>query len=97
MPGPSVQNCCRDKSGLILLENAFDIGEVATINYAASIDADVVIVPEVQREEIQSLPRQLQAWAKDRSSPALRETRKKITDRIKGLDFTTTYQCSPLH
>ena len=76
------------KSGLILLENAFDIGEVATINYAASIDADVVIVPEVQREEIQSLPRQLQAWSKDRSSPALREPRKKITDRIKGLDFT---------
>jgi hypothetical protein len=76
------------KSALILLENAFDIGEVATINYAASIDADVVIVPEVQREEIQSLPRQLQAWSKDRSSPALREPRKKITDRIKCLDFT---------
>jgi hypothetical protein len=76
------------KAGLILLENAFDIGEVATINYAASIDADVVIVPEVQREEIQSLPRQLQAWSKDRSSPALRETRKKITKRIEGLDFT---------
>lgn len=76
------------KSGLILLENTFDIGEVATINYAAFIDADVAIVPEVQREDIQSLPRQLHTWANDRSSPALRETRKKITDRIKGLDFT---------
>jgi hypothetical protein len=76
------------KSGLILLENGFDISEVATVNYAASIDADVVIVPEVKREEIQSLPRQLQAWSKDRSSPALRPTRRKITDRIKGIDFT---------
>ena len=76
------------KSGLILLENTFDIGEVAIINFAVSIDADVAIVPEVKREGLQSLPRQLQTWAKDRSSPALRETRKKITDRIKGLDFT---------
>lgn len=76
------------KSGLILLENAFDIGEVATINYAASIDADVAIVPEVQRDDIRSLARQLQTWAKDRSSHALRETRKKITDRIKGIDFS---------
>ena len=76
------------KPGMILLENGFDIGEVATINYAVTIDADVAIVAEVHREEIQSLPRQLQAWSKDRSSPPLRETRKKITDRIKGLDFT---------
>lgn len=76
------------KSGLILLENTFDISEVAIINYADSIDADVVIVPEVAREDILSLPRQLQAWAKDRSSPALRETRKKVTDRIRGLDFS---------
>lgn len=85
------------KSGLILLENGFDISEVATVNYAASIDADVVIVPEVKREEIQSLPRQLQAWSKDRSSPALRPTRRKITDRIKGLDFTKYQFATFLH
>jgi hypothetical protein len=77
------------RSGLILLENTCDIGAVATINYAISIDADVAIVPAVQREDIQSLPRELQTWAKDRSSPALLEVRKAITDRIKGVDFST--------
>jgi len=75
-------------SGLVLLENTFDISEVAIINYAASIDADIAIVPEVPREDILSLSRQLQAWSKDRSSPVLRETRKKIISRIRGLDFT---------
>src|ERR1035438_912679 len=65
------------------------MGSTLIINYAASIDADIILADAAEREELQSLPRQLQAWAKDRSSPALRETKKKITERIKGIDFTT--------
>ena len=79
----------RGKKGLVFLENPAEVGEVAIINYAASIDADIVLADSVEREELQSLPRQLQAWAKDRSSPALRETGEKITERIKEIDFTT--------
>jgi len=78
----------RGKKGLVFLENPAEVGEVSIINYAASIDADIVLADAVERDELQSLPRELQVWAADRSSPALRETKKKIAKRIKGIDFT---------
>lgn len=79
---------------LMVVENPGGLSEVAIVNYATSVDADIVLVDEVKRNEIFSLPRQLQSWAKDRSSPALRETRKKMTDRIKGIDFTSYEFCT---
>jgi CHAT domain len=79
----------RGKKGLVVLENPAEVGEVSIINYAASIDADIVLADEVERNELRSLPRDLQAWADDRSSPAFRDARKKITKRIQGIDFTS--------
>jgi hypothetical protein len=76
------------KKGLVLIENSAEVGEVSIANYAASIDADVVLVEPVEREQLQSLAQRLQAWATDRSSPALGEVKKEVTNRIKGLDFT---------
>ena len=73
------------KKGLILLERNAGVSEVAIVNYAASIDADIVIAPPVERLELLPLARQLQDWADDRSGPALREVRKKVTDRIKDI------------
>jgi hypothetical protein len=60
------------KKGLILLESSAGVGEVAIVNYAASIDADIVVAPPVERFELLPLARQLQEWADDRSGPALR-------------------------
>lgn len=73
--------------GVIVLESDAGIGEIAIVNYAASIDADVVVAPPVDRFELLPLARQLQEWAADRSGPALREVRKKVTERIEGIDF----------
>ena len=78
----------RGKKGLILLENSAEVGEVSIINYAASIDADVVLSKPVKRQQLQSLPRRLQDWAANHSSPACHEVRKSITHRIKGIDFS---------
>jgi len=72
-------------SGLVVIENDFEISEVAIANYAASIGADVVIVEQITRQEIQSLPRQIQEWSKDRSSPAIKDVRRKVTDRVKDI------------
>lgn len=74
--------------GLVVLENPSDIGEVSVINYAASIGADIALAEPVERNSLQSLPRQLHEWAADRSSPSFREVRRKLTDRIKGIDFS---------
>jgi hypothetical protein len=75
------------EKGLILLENDGGVGGIAVVNYAASIAADIVVVPPVERFELLPLARQLQEWADDRSGPALREVREKVTERIKDIDF----------
>ncbi len=75
-------------NGLVVIENDFEVSEVAIANYATSIGADVVIVDPIDRLEIQSLPRQLQTWSKDRSSQALKDVKRKIADRVKDIDFT---------
>jgi hypothetical protein len=78
----------RGKGGLVVIEDRGDVSDISAVNYAVSIDADAVIADAVQREELQSLPRQLNTWAADRSGDALREIRKKVTKRIRGVDFT---------
>jgi len=75
------------RKGLVVLENRAAVGEVSIINYAASIGADVVLAHPIERNSLQTLPRQLHAWAADHSSPAFREVRRKVADRIKGVDF----------
>ena len=82
---PNIQ--LNGKASLIVVENREEVGDVTIINYAAAIDADIVLVEPVERDETHSIARQLHAWAKDRSSGALGETRRKITCRIKDLDF----------
>jgi hypothetical protein len=75
------------KSGLIVLENSAGVPDLSVAIFALSIDADILLVPAVERDEVKDLPRQLQEWADDRSSQALRDARRKVTDRIKGIDF----------
>jgi hypothetical protein len=76
------------KAGLVVLENNEDVVEVAAVNYAAAIDADVAIVEPIDRRQLFSLPKHLAEWAQDRSSPALKDTRRKILDRVRGIDFS---------
>jgi hypothetical protein len=70
------------------MESLDEVAEVVILNYAASIDVDILLVDTVDRDDILPIARQLQEWSENRASQALRETRRKITSRIKGIDFT---------
>lgn len=76
------------KEGLVVLENNEGVDEVAAVNYAAAIDADIAIVEPIERRELFSLSGQLAAWANDHSSSALKDTRRKILDQVRGIDFS---------
>jgi hypothetical protein len=52
----------------VLIENRAEVAEIIATNYAASINADVILVEPVERDEIFPIARQLQEWAKNRSS-----------------------------
>lgn len=73
--------------GILVIENSRDVHDVAAVNYAFAIDADVVLVPPVDRQQIQSLPRQLHAWSNDHSHHAFEEVNRQISNRIEGINF----------
>ena len=73
--------------GMILIENAGSLHDVAAVNYAFAINADVVLVSPVDRDEIRLLPRQLHDWGNDHSHKAFHKVRRMISARIKGINF----------
>lgn len=73
--------------GVILIENEEDLDAVAAINYAFAIDADVVLVPPIDRQQIQSLPQNLHAWSHNNSRKDYEEVKKKVSRRINGVNF----------
>ena len=74
--------------GIVLIESDGGICDLIAVNYAFSIQADVVFVSAIERRKLEALPRQIEAWSRDRSSPAFREVRREITGRIKDIDFS---------
>jgi hypothetical protein len=53
--------------GVLLIENDASVPDVAAINYGFAINADVVLVPAIDKSQARSLPRHLEAWSKDKS------------------------------
>lgn len=53
--------------GVLLIENDRSVSDIAAINYGFAINSDVVLVPPTDKHQVRSLPRQLEAWSKDRS------------------------------
>ena len=75
-------------AGMVLIENDSGLAEVAAINYAFAIDADVILAPAFSREELFSLPRHLNAWSKDRSSQALVAIRRKAMKPFRDMNLS---------
>jgi hypothetical protein len=73
--------------GILVVENNQNVHDIVAINYAFAINADVVLVPPVDRQQILSLPRQLRAWSNDNSHHAFEEVKRPISNRIKGINF----------
>jgi hypothetical protein len=72
---------------IVIVESDGGIDDLVAVNYAFAIDADVTFVPAIDRRELDGLPRQLDAWSRDRSSRAFDPLRRQITIRIKQIDF----------
>jgi CHAT domain len=86
----------RGKGGLVVIENANSINDIASVIFAHCIDADVVLLPEIRRQEIRDLARELYVWSKDHSHPAFtmlkRSIRKKLGEiKIEDYDYATFF------
>lgn len=84
---PLQQSHLHGGEGILLIENDRDIHDVAAINYAFAINADVVLVPAVDKHQVRSLPRQLQAWSKDKSHHEFEWAKRAASKRLKGINF----------
>lgn len=74
-------------TGILIIENNGDVHDVAAVNFAFAVDADVVLVQPVDRMEVRLLPRQLRAWFKDGSVRDFEAVERPISERIKDIDF----------
>jgi hypothetical protein len=73
--------------GVVVIENDGGLPEIAAVNYAFAINADVILTPFFSRQELHALPRQLHSWSNDRSSQALAAVRRKVMKAIAGVNF----------
>jgi hypothetical protein len=78
---------------LVVIEAANTVDELAALNYAFSIEADIAIVPPIDRHELMELARQLEAWSNDNSHFEYQQLKAKATKRLKGLDISR-YKCA---
>ena len=74
--------------GIVILENTNSIDDIASINYAATVGADVLLLPGVDRREIRELARELYVWSKDRSHPAFRTLKRRVSKNLQNIDFS---------
>jgi hypothetical protein len=72
---------------LVVIENTSSIEDIAALNYARFVGADVILVPGVDRTEIRDLARELYAWSRDRSHPAFRTLKRRVAKTLGEIDF----------
>lgn len=73
--------------GVLLIENDASVPDVAAINYGFAIDADIVLVPATERNQMHSLPRQLEAWSKDKSHHEFAWAKRAASKRLREVNF----------
>lgn len=74
-------------NALLVIENGEGVDEVAAVNYAFSIDADVLLVPPFNKQQLRSLPRQLLAWSNDNSHHEFAKFKRSVSKKLTGIDF----------
>lgn len=79
--------CAHGGEGVVVIENGMDMHDVAALNYAFAINADVALVAPIERKEISLLPRVLHDWGRDRSCMDFHRVRHLVTTRLPGVDF----------
>ena len=79
--------CLHGGEGILVIEDGGNLHEIAAINCAFSINADVALVPPIDRQDIRELPRQLYAWSNDHPDRVFDELQRKVTKRINGINF----------
>jgi hypothetical protein len=73
--------------GAVLIENDSSVPDMAAINYAFAINADVVLVPAIDKHQARSLPRQLEAWSKDKSHHEFTWAKRAASKRLRETNF----------
>ncbi len=75
--------------GVLLIENDASVPDVAAINYGFAINADIALVPATDKNQVRSLPRQLEAWSKDKSHHEFAWAKRAASKRLREVNFAT--------
>jgi len=75
--------------GILLIENDTSVPDMAAINYGFAIDADIALVSATDESHVRSLPRQLEAWSKDKSHHEFAWAKRGASKRLRDVNFAT--------
>jgi hypothetical protein len=75
--------------GVLLIENDASVPDVAAINYGFAINADIALVPAIDKSHVRSLPRQLETWSKDKSHHEFAWAKRAASKRLREVNFAT--------
>jgi hypothetical protein len=71
----------RTSGGIIVVEDG-DVGSVVAVNYASSLDADLLVVPKIERRELRAIHTAFQAWKVKGDDAHLEVVRNAVSERI---------------
>jgi hypothetical protein len=74
------------RRGVIVVENTGESHDISAINFAISVDADVVLVAPVQKQQLHPLQKLIYEW-KSGSTESFSRLKQTIVKRVKGIDF----------
>jgi len=78
LTSPSIYN----KAGIVIIESNHSINDIIAINYALSVDADVILIKPIERQEVHGLQEYIYEWKRNNSTKAYKKISKKIRKRI---------------
>jgi hypothetical protein len=78
---------------LVVIENEGLTDQIVAVNYAFSIEADVVLVKPFERAEIRDLQKLIYEWTSKGSKEAYKQLQQKATARIGHIDVSQ-YKCA---
>lgn len=80
----------RGKQGVVGVEKSSDghISSIIGVNYAVSLDADLIILDEVSRQESEQIERRLQRWKDENNYNHFRKVCDKAKNRLSEYDLS---------
>ncbi len=76
------------KGGIVVVENNDDASSVIAVNYASSVNANLLVVDPIAKRDVHHIHRSIQEWKDKGDDAQLQKVKDTILQRINGIPFS---------